>query len=433
MGQSLVIRGAHSDRPRPLLWMIAWSLLFVAPAGRAIDEVPLTLAGAEQLALSDDPAIAAMRARARALDERAVADGQLPDPKLKFGLFNVPLNNLDLEEHPTTQFRVGVQQALPRGDTLRLQQSQGAARAEVEQARSAQAEVKVLRDVREHYLEVWYQAQAARIVEQSRSVFADLVDITESHYAAGRVSQQDVLRASLEFDRLDDRVTRIRNAEETHRAALARWIGAAAVQPWPDAFPELAEPLSRDGLAQRLQKHPVITVETARIEVANHGVRISKEQYKPGWSVGLEYRKRFGDDPDGSDRDDMMAVMATVDLPLFTEKRQDRRMAASQHEADAATLTRDDRMRELREMLDREYSNWLRLGERKDLYDNRLLRDAGSNAEASLSAYQAGVTEFTSLMRARLTELDVRLDSLRIDIDRAKAQARLLYLQGEVQ
>jgi hypothetical protein len=34
-------------------------------------------------------------------------------------------------------------------------------------------------------------------------------------------------------------------------------------------------------------------------------------------------------------------------------------------------------------------------------------------------------------MRARITELDVRLDDLRVRIDRARATARLLYITGE--
>jgi hypothetical protein len=43
------------------------------------------------------------------------------------------------------------------------------------------------------------------------------------------------------------------------------------------------------------------------------------------------------------------------------------------------------------------------------------------------------VTEFTTLMRARITELDVRLESLRVKVDRMRAQARLLYITGEQQ
>ena len=195
-----------------------------------------------------------------------------------------------------------------------------------------------------------------------------------------------------------------------------------------NTFPSLPELAAQSIISDGLQRHAVIRMEAARIEAWNQGVNIAREQYKPGWSVGVEYRARFGDNPDGSDRTDMTAAMVTVDLPLFAEKRQDKRLSASQQQANAARLVRDDRLRELQEMLDREYANWQRLGERETLYKNRLLRESRANATASLNAYQSGVTEFTSLMRARLTELDVRLQDLRIRVDKARAHARLLYL-----
>jgi outer membrane protein TolC len=53
--------------------------------------------------------------------------------------------------------------------------------------------------------------------------------------------------------------------------------------------------------------------------------------------------------------------------------------------------------------------------------------------QASLKAYQSGVTEFTTLMRARITDLDVRLQDLRVRVDRAKSQANLLYIAGETE
>ena len=126
----------------------------------------------------------------------------------------------------------------------------------------------------------------------------------------------------------------------------------------------------------------------------------------------------------------MMAAMVTVELPWFTENRQDKRLSASIEQAESVQLNRDDRLRELKQMLETDYANWQRLGERAHLYASQLLRESSANASASLNAYQSGVTEFTTLMRARITDLDVRLDELRIRVDRARAQASLLYLAG---
>jgi len=383
-----------------------------------------------RLALLDDPVVAASQARAQALSDAAVADGQLPDPKLRTGLYNVPLDNFDLSEDPATQLRLGIEQSFPRGDTLHYRQRQSEWLATSMQAMADVAARKTVRDVRTQFLELYYQVQAEAIITKSRELFTQLVDITRSQYATGRVSQQDVLNASLELSRLDDRSTRIRSEADQQRAALYKWIGAAAQLPVSDRFPVLPPLPAKEVLAAGLPGHPEIRVETAQLQAKQQNINIAREQYKPGFSAGIEYRQRFGDDPAGDSRSNMMAAMVTVDLPLFTANRQDRRLAASVQEASAVELTRDDRMRELQQMLDSDYANWQRLGERARLYESRLLREAAANARASLNAYQSGVTEFTTLMRARIADLEVRLNDLRIRVDRAKTQASLLYLAG---
>ncbi|MEN8205186.1 MAG: TolC family protein [Pseudomonadota bacterium] len=396
-------------------------------------QADIDLNEAIRLALTDDPVIAASQARAQAFSDNAIADGRLPDPKLKTGIYNLPLDDFDINREPTTQFRLGLVQDFPRGDTLEYKQKKSEWMANAEHAKTAVAQRMLVRDVRRNFLELYYQLQAEQVISETRDLFAQLVDITQAHYATGRVRQQDVLRASLELSRLDDRTTRILNEEDKSRAALMKWIGNAASLPVDDHFPELPPLPSKNEIEAALPQHPVIRTETAKIEASNQQIRIAREQFKPGWSAGLEYRKRFGDAPNGNDRADMMAAMVTVELPWFTENRQDKRLSASIEQAGSVQLERDDKLRELLQMLNTDYANWQRLGERVALYESQLLHESTANAHASLSAYQSGVTEFTTLMRARITDLDVRLDDLRVRVDRAKAQANLLYLAGEGQ
>ena len=386
---------------------------------------------AVRLALADDPAIAASQARSQAFRDNAIADGQLPDPQLRTGIYNLPTDNFHINEEPSTQLRLGLQQAFPRGKTLHYKQRQGEWMATAAMASAELGTRQAMLDVRKYFLELYYQSRAGEVVRETRKLFSQLVDITQAHYATGRVSQQDVLNASLELSRLDDRATRILNAVDTNRAALTKWIGNAASLPVNTTFPELPLPVSREQIEAALPQHPVIQVETAKLEAENQSIQIAREQYKPGWSAGLEYRKRFGEDPNGDDRSDMMAAMVTVDIPLFTKNRQDKRLSASIQQASSVQLGRDDKLRELKRQLDTDYASWQRLQERAALYKSQLLQASTANAQASLNAYQSGVTEFTTLMRARITDLDVRLADLRIRVDHAIAQASLLYLAGE--
>ena len=304
----------------PAATVITLFLLIMLPANAL---AALGLGEAVRLALVDDPTVFATRARARALSEEAVADGQLPDPKLRTGLYNLPIDDFDIDREPTTQWRLGVVQAFPRGDTLQYKQQQTEWMANAEQAGTEVVIRKLVRDVRSNFLELYYQLQAEQVINETRELFAQLVEITQAHYATGRVSQQDVLRASLELSRLDDRTTRIRNEADKGRAALMKWIGDTATLPIDTHFPELPAPPAKEAIEAALPEHPVIRAETAKLEASNRKIRIAREQYKPGWSAGLEYRKRFGEDPVGDDRADMMAAMLTVDLPLFPKNRQD--------------------------------------------------------------------------------------------------------------
>jgi len=78
----------------------------------------LTLAESEQIVLDSDFITRQFNTRSASLNERAIADGQLPDPKVKLGIMNLPVNSFDRGQEPMTQLQVGIQQSFPRGRTL---------------------------------------------------------------------------------------------------------------------------------------------------------------------------------------------------------------------------------------------------------------------------------------------------------------------------
>lgn len=388
----------------------------------------LSLDEAGKLALSSDPAILAQAAKADSLRNQAIAKGQLPDPKIGLSLVNVPLNDFDIEREPSTQFRTKIQQAFPRGDTLKYQQEYMMWLGEAEYASARDTTQQILRDVRTTFLELYYQIEAEKVVMESRNLFRQMLDVTEVMFASGRVSQQDVLGAQLELSRLDERASKISEKRDIQRASLRRWLGARAMDPIAAEFPSLPDIPAKEELELTLPEHPLLINSKAKVKANEKLVGKAREQYKPGWNVGLEYRKRFGANPDGSNRDDMMAAVVAFDLPIFTDKRQDKNLAASQRNADSARQQQETRYRELKRMLDSDYSRWQHLGEQKKIYKDHLLKESSATTKAAMHAYRSGNTEYPSLIRATVTELNVKLQSLRIRVDRAKVQARLLYL-----
>jgi len=391
----------------------------------------LSLAEAEGIALQADPMLNLIDANAQALDEAAIADGQLPDPKLKFSLFNFPTDTFSRTQEPITQLRFGLQQTIPRGDTLALKSKRTSSRASSVRAKNSDEELKLRRDVRKYWFETWYWAKAEQIVKKDIELFKQLVDITESQYAAGKQNQQDVLRAELEKGLLDDRLTHIQQQQEAARAELSKWLGAESLRRLPSSLPTLPALPTRAEFEALLVNHPSLKIFRSKIDMNRHSVSIAREAYKPAYTLGVDYGARGGNNPDGSERADFIAATVVIDLPIFTDKRQDRRLASAQRRASAAQLELDDKYRAMQSMLSRDHVTWTKLSQRLDRYRNTLITQAKANSEASLLAYQNDATDFATLMRAKITELNTHLKALRIHTNYAKAHARLLYLAGE--
>jgi len=200
----------------------------------------LTLGEAEALAGRDEPGLATFREKSLALQEQAVADGQLADPKLKLGILSLPTNSFDFDQEPMTQVQIGVQQGFPPGNTLEHKARRTRRLAGVQAASGDARALEVLKAVRQAWLETYYWVQAGQVVQESQQLFKQLVNITLSRYAAGGRNQQDVIKAQLELERLEDRELAIRTKEDQARAELGRWVGSErAADPLAEGIPAL--------------------------------------------------------------------------------------------------------------------------------------------------------------------------------------------------
>ncbi len=226
----------------------------------------LDIKQAEKLAIQSDPVIERYKATSLSFQEESFASDTLPDPKLRFGAANVPVDTFDLDQEAMTQLRLGIQQNFPAGDTLEIKSQQSKFLSSSALAMADDAELKILRDVRETYLNLYYEISARQVILESKKLFSDLVTITESIYAAGRASQQDVVLANLELARLDDRITKIWGREEGYRATLAQWVGEPAWNSISSDFPVLPDLPEKVDLNQVIPQHPLIRSETARVD-----------------------------------------------------------------------------------------------------------------------------------------------------------------------
>jgi outer membrane protein TolC len=396
---------------------------------------PLTLSETEEITLSNAPELERLEATREAYAEQAIADGQLPDPKLMAGAINVPVNSFSFTQDDMTMVEVGVQQFFPPGDTLAIKSKQTQEKANAETSKHQDQKVLLIRTVREIWLNLYYWTQAAKVIQDNQSLYRQLLKATESQYSVGKGNQSDVLQVQVELSRLDDQAIQTQQQIDGLRAQLGRYIGKEnETRPLSTRLPEWPAPPPFETLETCLKHHPLLKVDAANVEVARHELDLAREQYKPGVMVDLGYGIRQGQMACcGGKRSDMVGAKVTVDLPVFTANRQDRQFNANTSQLTATRLEKDVHYRDLIKDLTTQYSMWKRLSERVSLYEDKLVPEARQNSKAALNAYQSTTADLTTVFRAFSTELTIRLEQLQIRIERAKARAGLFYLEGVVE
>lgn len=415
-------------RPRPKS-ALALMLLLALAAPRA---PALSLAEAERLAVERDAVLRQLQAESLAMRERAVAEGQLMDPKLKIGAVNVPVDDFSLDAEDMTMLEVGLSQEFQPGRTRQL------ARKRMEQSATAAEAVAndrrriVQREVRRAWIELGYLARARELITSQSDWVEQMRGAARARYASGEGKQLEVLQAGLDVAMLREQQLDLDRDEAMRRAQLARWIGEDRVaEAGPFALPARAELAPLATLESRLPGHPAQVDFERRIEAAETGIDLAQQRKRPGWMLDLSYGWRSGEMMDGKSRPDMLNAMVTMDLPFFRANRQDREVAAARAEARGLHDMHDDHQRDMRAMLAEAWSVAGRTAELERFYEGELVPLAEQSVQAALLAYRSNRAMVDEVIAARRVALDTWLKHLRLSADRAQAQYDIDYLVGE--
>ena len=405
-----------------------------ALAAGPVGAMPLPQAVA--LAQAQDPWIEGSMHQQRALASQKIAAGTLPDPQVNAGFANLPTDTFDFDQEAMTQFKVGVSQAIPRGDSRSLRQQQLGSLEAQHPLQRADRRALLATNVAVTWLEAWRAQESIRLIEEDRDLFEQLVDVAQSNYASalGQTRQQDLIRAQLELTRLDDRLVQLNTTLDMSLAQLSAWLqgdpGQARVS---GPLPSLSRPdqqwLSanrQQEIASRLSQHPAILAVDRELDARSTGISIAEQQYKPEWRLNASYGYR-DDDPTGPERADFFSVGVSFDLPIFTSKRQDQQRQSATAETEATRTRRALMLRKMVADFQAQTTRLMRLEQRASLYDSRLLREMQDQAEASLSAYTNDDGDFAEVVRAKIAELNARIDALGINVDRQITIARINY------
>lgn len=407
---------------------------------------------------SVNPSILAARQRLIAARARIGPESTLPDPMLMAGIQNLPLSRDPVGSmgdsrpgDPMTMKMLGISQTIPYPGKLGLRRATAENEAQAAAAELRETRLGVERTVKSQYSELFYLDKAIEIVEQNRGVLADVIQVTEAHYAAGTGGQQDVLKARVDAARLGETASEFL---EQRRAAVAE-LNAALDRPsdTPLARATIPERITDAAIARdpsqvrfasqnlgarvagspipplaelqelAVKQSPVLRQTQAKLQAQTARVALARKGSLPDVDFSIQYGQR-------NYRPDMISAEVSIPIPVHRGGRQSQEIVEASAELSAMEADKRAQINSVRSQVAKIVSDLERERTELALYAKAILPQGSAAATASLASYQAGKTELLTVLDNQNTLFTYQTAYYRALADFAKSLAELEQVVG---
>ena len=382
---------------------------------------PLSIDEAVSLAREANPALRAARLRADVAAERVPQAGALPDPMLGFGLINRQIADFGSTAEPMLQNRIEFSQRLPWPGKLGFSEDRWERLANAGALDAEEVEQALIARVKTVYYRLAFMDRALLIMEDTRELLREFLDVSSTLYAVGEGLQQDVLQAQVAVASMTEDITVV---EQDRLATAARFnalLGRAATVAIDDLdLPPPGEELPSVEALMALAdaQRPALQAARERAGAAEAGYRAARRAIYPDFTVGMAYSQR-------PEFNDWLSFMVGISLPLWAGKSHTplrREMAAMQAEEEARAL---DLYNETYARIAESRAEAERARKLVALYATSVLPQARAAVESSLSAYRVGKVDFMTLVQNELTVNRFQIQSVRLAAEYQRAVGEL--------
>lgn len=404
------------------LWL-GWVLfaVSVSVANAAEFSLQQTLLAAENYSAE----LSANRNQSDALSSMADSARQLPDPKLKFGIENVPVqgsNSHRFTREGMTMQRISVMQEYVsedkrdrKAETILAQSASSAAKAEVIRTTLQKTTAQAWLDLA---LSQKVLTTAQKLVDETERQ----VGVQKATVASGSSPASSVVDIRMSLLGMEDKVTLAQRDVALAQTRLLQLTGKQ-IDKTSGTLPRYQRlPADPALLEQNIGQHPEVIEAVREADVAKARSAQSAVAAKPNVGVEVFYAHR------ADDYDDMAGVMFTVDLPMFKSQRQDKDLAAdmsrSMEANDQLALANRERVALVRTLVAQyQAAQTLWLRQQDEILP--LQRQRLSLVEAQ---YRSGQSTLSDLLNARRTLLDTELTAHSAEKNVAETWAAIRYL-----
>ena len=398
------------------MFVLYLALLAVAPQDPA---PPLTMRGAVEEAVANNPELRMLRADIAVAQQRPAQERGLPAPMLEGQIWQWPINTINPSN--VAMYMVMGQQELPGRGKRASREAVAQKDVLLAQAAVPVRARDIVAGVQRAYADLYLARKALGISDRTGGILKQVADASQVRYAAARGSQQDVLKALVEISRLEAERVMLRERAQMAEAQL----NTLMARPAEASIGELADPAPPSTLPdtaslQRLavEHQPELAAARISIERAEASEAMAKGERAPDFIVKGGYMLM------PRDRDAWTATVS-VSWPNapWAKGRTTAAVAEASAEIGAARARYDALTSALRLMVQEAWVRASSAAARAELLKSSVIPQAQHAREAAQVGYQGDRGDLLSVIDSQRASVEAELEyyGALADFERARA------------
>jgi len=384
-------------------------------------ETRLELDVVTQEVLRSNPELAALQNKWEASRHRIISMSSLEDPELGVEFEGIPTDSIDPGKFQDIEWSFSQKWPFPGKLSLKRKIAE-------EEARKAYYEFlekrrNLLALTKQTYADYVLKAEILILLRKNKIFLSQVEKTTRQKYEVGKVSQQDLLFAQVEQERLQSEISNTSQEMQTAAAQLNVLMGKSPESFLPPAVPFSCpdhswnfDELMRLALEHRQEfKHHQSMIRVVQLEY-----QLAKRQNKPDFFTRLETRQFEGTGLKEYD------VMLGISIPwLWTRGRVKEGVQEAKYNLSAAQKDFEAKQNmvgfEIKEALVKVQNSQNLL----KLFENTILPKSEQTLQAAQSNYETDKTDFLNLIQLQRNHLAFELDYKKIQTEHFRAIAEL--------
>ena len=411
-----------------ILLLLLWPILIFAQQTDSIARLPDLI----EEGINNNPDLLASYQNWQADLAKIPQAGALPDPQLSLNLLNLPVNTFELNQEPMTGKQIALMQMFPFPGKQGLREDIAKSAADISRDKNLELKNQLIKNIKQTYYDIFFIDQSLETVQKNRGVLQDFIRIAQSKYSVGKGLQQDVLKAQVEFSKLEDKSITLTQKRQATIARLNALLNRPAGTPLGKTIVPEPDSLNLDfAQLQNLanENRPLLQAWNSMFQQSAKKVSLAKKEYLPDFKLGIAYTQRDKLE-NGMGGIDYLSGLFSVDIPLYFWRKQNKKVEETRYNQDMVQQSYRNVQNQVYADLDKSLSDVEKNYRLLELYKSGIIPQATQSLNAAIAGYQTNKVDFLTLLNNQLTLFNFELDYYRFLSDYRKGIADLEATTG---